>query len=252
MNDGDRREDRLERALADLADVIVFPDAPDVVPQVMARITTRRAVPRRRAAVAGLAAAVIAGAVLVASPGARTAVADFLGIGGVKVTFKGEAPDPTIRLEDAELGPRVTLAEARRRVRFEVLVPESFGAPDAVYAGGPFGGSQVTLAYSSRRGLPEIGTTRVGLLLTLVEGTEPGGFAEKILDPGARIERVTVAGSEGLWIEGEHALTIGGDVRSAGSALLWERGGITYRIESRLGRAEAVAVAESLGPAGNR
>jgi hypothetical protein len=246
VNDIYWNEERLERALADLSSAVEFPETPDVAPAVMARIATRRAVPVRRAALAGLAAALIGSAVLVASPAARTAVADFLGIGGVKVTFNGEVPDPTLRLEDVDLGPPVTLAEAQRRVRFEIQVLGALGAPEAVYAGGPFRGRQVTLVYASRAGLPELGGTGVGLLLTQVEGVEPGGFAEKTLEPGTAIERVAVGESEGMWIEGEHALSIAGDVRPAGSALLWERDGVTYRIESRLGRAEAVAVAESL------
>jgi hypothetical protein len=34
-------------------------------------------------------------------------------------------------------------------------------------------------------------------------------------------------------------------VRLAGNVLLWESGGVTYRIESTLSKAEAIAIAES-------
>jgi hypothetical protein len=72
--------------------------------------------------------------------------------------------------------------------------------------------------------------------------------------PGTTYEPVTVEGAQGFWISGEpHVIAYlepDGDIRSetvrlAGNVLLWETGGVTYRIESTLSRAKAIAIAES-------
>src|SRR5215211_8243031 len=108
----------------------------------------------RRLAVAGLAAVLLAAAVLVASPGTWEAVARRLGLRGIGVQIGGPPPPtatttPGARL-DLGLGPQTTLEEARRRVDFPVLVPTApgFQRPDAVFVNPavPAGG-RVDLVY---------------------------------------------------------------------------------------------------------
>ena len=100
-----QRELDLEGALADLAAAIEFPPTPDLAAAVTARLdrapaAAPSALPApaararrwlgglagwRRLAVAGMAAVLLAAAVLVASPGTREAVARRLGLRGIGV-----------------------------------------------------------------------------------------------------------------------------------------------------------------------
>ena len=101
-----RRELDLDRALTDLATSLEFPPTPDLAAAVAARLDEAPATrPRtrrwswpagwRRLAVAGLAAVLLAAAVLVASPGTREAVARRLGLRGIGVELGGPPP-PTV------------------------------------------------------------------------------------------------------------------------------------------------------------
>jgi hypothetical protein len=71
---------------------------------------------------------------------------------------------------------------------------------------------------------------------------------------GATLRPVTVGGGRGFWVEGAHAVAyldrngnvIADDLRLAGNVLLWERGGLTLRIESVLGERDALALAGTI------
>ena len=91
---------------------------------------------------------------------------------------------------------------------------------------------------------------------TLVEiaGDEHGPTIGKILDPNARVEPVTVDGQPGLWIVGAHEVgyfdrsgNFATDtVRRSGPVLLWQRSGVTYRIEGLARLSDALRTARSL------
>ncbi len=143
-----RPELELERALSDLGAHLDFPATPDLALAVATRLREAPAarpreprvrgwlarLPRlpgwRRLALAGLAAVLLAAAVLVVSPGTREAVARRLGLRGIDIRIGGERPTVTTRPGERlelGLGLRVTLEEARRRVAFPVLVPTAAG-----------------------------------------------------------------------------------------------------------------------------
>jgi hypothetical protein len=268
-----RRELDLERALAELAADLEFPPTPDLAGAVAARLDEAPARARRRPAgrwgrwgwrrlaVAGLAAVLLAAAVLVASPGTREAVARRLGLRGVGVELGGPPP-PTVTTRpgqrlDLGLGERVTLEEARRRVGFPVLVPGAAGfrQPAAVYVDQavPAGG-RVDLVYRARPGLPASPFTDVGLLITEFQGQPSPDFIKKTTILG-QVEEVTVGGQPGYWFSGEpHFFTYqdaNGNVqeeqtRLAGNTLIWQRGDLTLRIEGQISKEEALALAESM------
>jgi hypothetical protein len=276
-----RRELDLEGALADLAAAIEFPPTPDLAGAVATRLaeapapgaTPARARRRdrlaglgrlagwRRLAAVGLAAVLLATAVLVASPGTREAVARRLGLRGVGVELGGPPP-PTVTTRPGErldlgLGQRVTLEEARRRVGFPVLVPGAAGfrQPAAVYVNEavPVGG-RVDLVYRARPGLPASPFTDVGLLVTEFRGQPTPDFIKKVARAGL-VEEVTVDGQPGYWFSGEpHFFTYldaTGQVRDeqtrlAGNTLIWQRGDLTLRIEGEITRQEALALARSM------
>jgi hypothetical protein len=275
-----RRELDLEQALADLAASLEFPPTPDLAAAVTARLdeapARRPAAPARRwgrlagligrpgwrrLAVAGLAAVLLAVAVLVASPGTREAVARRLGLRGVGVQLGGPPP-PTVTTRPGErldlgLGERVTLEEARRRVGFPVLVPGAAGfqQPAAVYVNEavPAGG-RVDLVYRARPGLSASPFTDVGLLVTEFRGQPTPEFLKKVAVLGM-VEEVRVGGEPGYWFSGEpHFFTYrdaAGNLRDeqtrlAGNTLVWQRGELTLRIEGEISKQEALRIAESM------
>jgi anti-sigma factor RsiW len=269
----------LDWALSDLGASLEFPPTPDLAAAVTARLGEAPATapadrrPRgwlagllrlpgwRRLALAGMAAAVLAAAVLVASPGTREAVARRLGLRGVEVRI-GEPPPPTATTRpsdrlDLGLGEQVTLEEARRRVAFPVLVPRvgALQRPSAVFVNQavPEGG-RVDLVYRAQPGLPASRFTDVGLLITQFRGQPTPEFIKKVTGMGL-VEEVTVAGEPGYWFSGEpHFFAYrdaGGNFREeqtrlAGNTLIWQRGELTLRLEGEVSKPEALRIAESM------
>ena len=247
----------LERTLAEVGGRIEWPEAADLTRSVRAAIggdSPRRFTPARALAYAAILAALVVAASLVSFPGVRTAVADFLGIGGVRIDTEGSAPTPAAELD---LGEQMSLAGARDAVAFDVRLPAALGPPDSVWLDTGVSGGQVALAYQSSSDLPAAAGTDLGALVTQFPDAQVAEAALKKVtgsQPGTTYEPVIVEGAQGFWISGEpHVIAYlepDGDIRSetvrlSGNVLLWEAGGITYRIESTLSKAKAIAIAES-------
>ncbi len=245
----------LEQELATLA-VGAFPETPDVAGSVRARLehepfepvsgSIRRTGPRKVIvlAVAALVVAVLSAALAV--PQARSRILHWFGIGGVRIEFVGQLPAVTENRAPS-IGVPVSLAEARARVGFRVLVPGGdIGLPDAVYVG-HFSVDEATLLYGRPR--------QIRLLLTEVAGRLNLRFAAKFIRGDAHVLRLTVAGRPALWIEGApHEfvfVTPAGQVASAPlrldkNTLLWQRDGLLLRLEGDLDLAHALRIARSL------
>ena len=242
----------LELELRELGAAMDYPPTPDITGPVRWRLAeepSRRfgLRHRRRLIAVALAVLVVAVAGALAVPSARTALLEWLGIRGVRVDVVDRLPpaDVTARLD---LGRRVTLAEARRIVPYELIPPPpSLGAPDAVFVrrAPPAGSGQVSFLYGSER--------RVRLLLTeFVGDIEP--VLSKVVEEGATTERVRVDGEPGVWISGAHYVfyldengaPVRERVRLADRVLLWEHDGLTFRLEGELTRERALRIARSL------
>jgi hypothetical protein len=206
---------------------LAFPDEPDVEARVLARLERR---PRRRWLVPALAAVAAVGALL-AIPQTRAAILDLFRIGGVSVERVGTQPQAPAR--DPDLGRPTSLADARAAVDFALLVPR--GDVEA-FVDEPM----VNLRFD-------------GLVLSQWRG-EQLPYVEKQVGPRSVTVRTVVDGAEGLWIGGaEHVIAFGDrdgvhfkERRLAGNVLIWERGGVTYRLEGADTRAEALAIARDL------
>ena len=260
----------MERALTDLGRRLDWPPTPDLARAVRTRLAVAPArrrpfpafllQPGRGMALAALALLLAVAAAVLAVPAARTTVAEWFGLRGVEIrpvtTTPTAAPSPFASVIFP--GERVTLAEARARAGFTVRAPElpELGPPDEVYLGqGPLAG-QVALVYRARPGLPQAAQVPVGLLLTQFRSSiELPVVLQKQIGPGTELEPVRVGNTRGFWIEGRPHRLIYQDAagrshdessRLAGNTLLWERDGITYRLESALSRDEALRIAESL------
>jgi hypothetical protein len=213
----------------------------------------------QRVAIATVGVTVVAIAILLASPAARSAVAGLLGLGGVEIHQVEQLPpvgDPAnVR---AHLGRRVTLEDASAQVQWAILLPAdpALDEPDEVYLDSRVPGGVVSLLWNSRPGLPQASPVQAGLLLTEFAGSISDRVtAYKLIDRGARVEVVRVGQMTGLWVSGRpHAvelLDVRGEfveetLRLEGDVLLWTQGGLTLRIESALGRDASVAIADTI------
>jgi hypothetical protein len=219
----------------------------------------------------------------VAAPGPRGAVADLLGIGGVRVVPRDELPGggpeadrsagtgpsdlsdqpgdgdelPDGFARDLGLGVRVSVDRALAIAPAPMDVG-GVGPADVAFTGLPAGA--VTLAWTADDDLPAIeaaAPSRWGLILTAFPGTTDEPTIFKAPGPLTTVTAVTVGGRSGYWIaERPHDVAVvdpsgrpgPAPVRLAGNTLLWTAGGVTYRLESGLDRAAAIALAETIPP----
>jgi hypothetical protein len=243
----------LEQALTDLGAHLDHPRPADLPARVAAAIRVEAPAPgrpraRRRVALAVAAVAVVGG--IAVAP----AVADWFSPRGTEI-LREPAPEPPSAGAPLALGRAVTVDAARDAAGFDVGLPRELGAPDGVWLGEAGGVPVVSLVYEPRPGLPEAGTTGVGALVVEFGGElDEQVVISKFVDKNTRIEPVEVGGERGLWIDGIHAVGYvpgGGDMvpdelRLADRVLLWERGDVTLRIETALGRDAALRLAESV------
>lgn len=151
------------------------------------------------------------------------------------------------------LGVQVPLEDVGGSVDFPVRLPSD------LLAGQPAGAwlidGRVSHVWAARADLPALEDPRLGLVLSQFRGSLDRGYFSKILNPQASLTPVLVDGEAGWWLSGApHALIyVGPDGepvfdshRFVGDALLWTRNGVTYRLESGLGRDATIRVAESL------
>lgn len=263
--------DDLERDLAALAERIAWPPSRDLTDGTIRRIAgsrrrpTRFPVPfrTRRLALTATAIALLLLIGLVLFPGAREALAGFLGVPGIHLELGEETvrpPAPTLG-PDLLLGEPVALAESATRVGFVIQVPDQagLGPPDEVYVREVAAGPMASLLWRAQPGLPEAAETGVGALLMEFQGNESSGSLIKRVAIGGEPEPVQIHEATGFWIGGASMLVVAPDPsvgvaesegRPSANVLIWQRDGITFRLETALSRDEAVRLAESIGPPG--
>lgn len=252
----------LEPALVDLAEHLDHPAGDRLTAAVRnrlsapgpARVHTTRPPDRSRSLLAVAAVFVLIVAAALAIPPARHAIADWLGIGAIEVrrsdaplsgdgapghTVPG-APDTTRH----DINVPGQLAEARKIAEFTIATPRdaSVGSLRSVDVARRVPGGLVALVYP-----------RFTLVEVATGGENPTAIA-KFIDRAARVDYVTVNGSPGLWIAGAHQIVFlnrfgqveTDTVRRSGPVLIWEHGGVTYRIEGLTSLAAAQEIAASI------
>jgi hypothetical protein len=257
--------DELERAIRAAAEAMPYPETPDIEQDVIARI---RAVPRTRAlrwpglrpnpkrvAIAFAVLVVAAVGAVAAVPSARSAVLRFFHLGGIELERVDRLPavTPTGPLG---LGRETTLAEARRLVGFDVVVPRlrvrtrifvRLPQPVGRYAPSSPPGGQVSFLVGSLQ--------HPRLLLTEFRAHGTRKYAEKLIGRGTSVEFVDVNGATGIWVQGHPHLfhfvqPDGGTnfepLRLAGNTLIWERMGLTLRLEAHIEKQQALAIASTV------
>jgi hypothetical protein len=236
----------LERALVALGQDLEVPESPDLAPIVRSLLDRQaRPSPRRRWALAVALAALATLAATLAIPEARSALFRALHIGGARIELVEELPDvPVDPGLELTLGKEVSLDEARREASFDLR--ELDEKPGLVFLGDR---GTVWFLY----GAPE--RPRLLVAQTPRHAVDPGLLLKKLLAAGTRVEPVTVGGSPGAYLSGEphflvlldeHGFPVEDSARLARDVLLWDTGGVAFRLEGDFTRDEAVELAESL------
>jgi hypothetical protein len=226
----------LELQLRALADEIAVPAAPDLTTALRSRI--RRTHLLRRTLLV-VAAAVAALGVALAVPPARSALLRFFHLEGVTVVKVDTLPAQRARALGPSLGSPVPLAVAERRLGFRFLFPPGARSTQLRVLG------LLGTALLERDGRP--------LLLSEFRG-DVVDLMKKVAGPGSVVEPVRVDGMPGIWVAGATHflfLSTSGAISEVpiavhGSVLLWQRDGLTLRLQGQLSRVDAIRVAETL------
>jgi hypothetical protein len=216
----------LERSLRALAGGLEWPETPELALRLE---PARRG--RRRLVLAAVAAALLAIAIAFAVPPARSSILRFLHLGGVTIERVSVLPPAQERPLGAELGAVVSAGRARAALGAPFRLPRLGGAPVLHETYG------VVSALLDDHG---------PVLLTETSGV---GLLKK-LSATSQVEQAVIGpGVEGIWIAGAQHVFFGPGLppRYAGNTLVWERGGVTYRLEGRgLTKARAIELAREI------
>lgn len=252
-----------EKQLRSIAGGMEYPHTPDIAGSVSARLQGS-ARPRltSRTLARPLVLAVILLLSLMLIPPVRAAVLEFIQIGIVRIYRAGPVPAPqqvpsATMPVTAPAGPTLpslipllekmagetTLPEAQQMTVYPILLPTGLGEPDRVFvqdANGP-----VTILVWTDPQEPD----RILMSLHFIPR---GSWAVEKMGPAA-VEETLVNGRRAVWAVGPYLVRMkNGDLDVSrlidGHVLIWEAGGITYRLETGASMEEAVRIAESLEP----
>jgi hypothetical protein len=222
----------LDRELSALAEHVDWPETPELRLVLQPRAAHRRS---RRALALGVAFAVlVALAAAFAVPQSRGAILRFFHLGAVTIVRVDRLPPAEQRPLSAGIGTEISLADAKRTFNGTLLVPPLEPPPPA-YTRGP---ATVSFVFSYR-----------GEPVLLNEFAYGSGFLKKFAAGGTSVEPAGFDGAAGIWISGAaHDIFYPGtSPRLAGNVLVWERNGVTYRLEGHsLTKDDAFSLARSL------
>jgi hypothetical protein len=250
----------IERRLRDLGDHIDFPPTPEFSRELRRQLASQRQPAERRSwrrlALVAVAAAVVLALAAVAYPPTRDGIAKFLHLRGVTIERTSKLPSPAPSTTAAVgSGEVVTLAQAGQGANFKVRIPAEPSDVPTIRLGRTNGQPVVSLEYPPSAALPDPHRLGIGLLVTEFRGDLLPDFMGKFVGPDSTIEDVQVDGVAGFWLAGApHDIAIRGingeyrseALRLAENTLVWERDGVTYRIESAVSKAQVLRIAASL------
>lgn len=271
----------LERALVELAERVELADAEWLADEVLHRVTdvgVARPPRRLHLGVRIAAAACVVPLVLVAAlPGARHAVARWLGFDSVSIepgatassttrpspsTTTGASPSTTgvtpttvFTPPALDLGPAMSIGEAMAATGLPDPTPQLLGPAQSVHVVRPPSSGQIMLVYAPSGVTPQSNVSGVGALVSVMPARLDEGMFRKMLGDTATVQAVDVAGDHGFWIEGApHQLifefndrSVDGDtLRLATNTLLWQRGDVVYRLEADISLSTALLIAQSV------
>jgi hypothetical protein len=240
--------DLLSADLVALGRSVVTPEPDEAaVAAVLTRLPAQPASrPRRSRRRMALAAVVTAMLASLAAPPVRAEVAEWFGFGAVQVRLQ---PDDASEVTSAPPPPRapagMPLDDAAEQVAFSPVVPAALGQPDGVEVSADR--SILSMTWDTDAGLVRVDQIDARLDYVMAKTASNVTYTE-------------VAGDFALWFDRPHEVVVLDDAgdqlrvqaRLAGHTLIWERVGVTLRLEGDLSLARAQEIAGSAEPIGNR
>lgn len=241
----DQLDDSQMGALIAALGPAVEPIGIDLATGIRTALDSRTPVPwreRRRNSLAVAAALVLLAGVLVfAIAPARTAVANWLGIGSTSVVIVDElppaepvAPPTAAPTDEGRDSSSIRHAAAEQLdLAVELPDPDLVGAPGGWEIRDTGEGNELVVAWER-------------ITLT-ARAPSPETPLKKLVTAGDAVSTAVLGdGTPALWIEGFHIRAAGDVLESVGNTLLWETNGIEYRIFGELAQSEAIEIAASL------
>lgn len=257
-----------ETRLASLAARLDYPRTPDIAGFVMSRLhPVRRPRFLARRWAWSLTIVLILCSSLILIPPARAAVIEFIQIGIVRIF--GSPSTPPAPLEEtpstvvpatATPGPtlpallpilediagEMTLEEAQQALEYPIRLPSypaDLGNPDRIFVQDADGDMAILVWLDPQQ--PE-------QVLMSLHFIPAGSWAIDKVKPSV-IQETRVNGERALWTVGPYPLRLrNSDIQYtrliSGHVLIWEKGTVTYRLETDLPLEEAIKIAESLEP----
>ena len=256
MSERMRTDEQLSAMLRAVSGDVAFPPTPALTPAVTARLTAERSRGARPLlpwlAVLGRRRVLVLVAVgLLALLGVGAAARIAIGAFEVRVQ-PGTTPSPSLSpVEPAALGRPVSQQEAIARAGFEPALPPGPQPQEVYVIGTEFGDPGILDAWRPSATYPRIEGTEWGLMLIVAQGNAE--FATKTVNRFEALVDVNVNGHRAFWIPVPHQISIetanGSQTFSVtGNVLIWQAGDLSYRLETSLGRSDAIALAESATP----
>ena len=255
MRDRPMTDERLVAALSSLGDELAFPPTPSLGGAVMARLTSDRAAGARppfpRRALWSHRRMLVLAAIGLLAALALAAAARFA-IGAIEIRVQpGVTPSASLPpVEPDVLGDPLPARQAVALAGFEPSLP-SGPPPDEVYVvDSPFGDPGLVYAWRPSDTYPALPGTHWGLVLVAFQGD--AGTVVKTVQRFEDVHDVSVDGLPASWIPVPHVLDVETErgvetFAVRGNVLIWQVGDVTYRLETSLDRASAIALAESAG-----
>ena len=258
-------DEQFVERLAGLGDHVAWPPTPDVVGAVRTAIRDDRAspslvaprlsLPSRRRTLLVLAAA------LLALVGAALAARLVIELGAVTVDVLPGRPTalPTQVTTPRDLGREIELRDAAGIAGFPAALPGALGPPSRVWVDEAQVGPEtedravrIVTAWRPSPGLAEIPGTSAGAVMMQFEGDWEVASKQLFAETN-HFGDVIVDGREAFWTTGEHELLLvsGTDTQRllvTGNVLIWQDAGFTFRLETVLGKREAIRIAETMDP----
>jgi len=246
-------DEALGRALTALAVDVAFPDTPRMGPAVVARLREEREAkvrpPFPSMALWSRRRALVLVAVGLAAVLALAFAARFV-LGAAEIRVRPELTPLGPPLGPSGLGSPVSVPEIEDAVRFDVRVPAG-PVPDEAYV---FRTNSVVraalLAWDAGEGDAALPGTPWRMMLIEL----PGDERTLVKDVGQLEDStmVEVDGQRAFWIDTPHELIVITDdgaetflIRA--NVLIWTEDDVTYRLETTLDLADAIALAETVG-----
>jgi hypothetical protein len=220
----------LERQLQALAAELEWPATPELR---LPALPDRGRRQLWRPLVVGVAVLLVAAGLAALVPGARSAILHWFRIGGAAVERVQTLPAVERRSLVARLGAPVGRAEAQRALGGQVRLPH-----EQLY----LSGGVVSALLETDKGPVLLSALRSDVAVPML--------LKKLAGSGTKFEFLEVVpGASGAWITGTPHVVIfpAAPPRLAGDVLLWDRNGITYRLEGpRLDKERALEFARGL------